>query len=930
VEQALGARRSVRVGYLVGLGLWLLLVDFVLVGVLGHRLPRPLGVAGSWFFVVLSAALLATLGSRRLASSREQARLLHLQQAALSALGALTEPSLASLSTTELLDEMLSRLVQTLEVQTATVYLFGDDGTDLVSRASVGYPGPADAERRLPVGQGVAGRIAANRQPLVSDNPTEIGELEPDMPALTSAAGCPIVVEDRLLGICVVGATSAKTFNDADIQLLQLVADRVGAGIERSRLDEAERRSRLAAEQARRHVTLLARASKALSTAIDDYEVNMASLVDVVVPDFADWCAVDVVEERGRRHRVAIRHLYEWGIHQSAELSNRFADLEDHLKRAVQLGRTQEVPRRPPGEAGDGATPGGVSCLIAPIRVRGRTLALITFAVDPGRAGFEPSDISAAEEVADRTAIVAERVLLYLELRAREARWRALVEATPAAIVELDVEGRVLLSNRFAATLFGWDNEVAVAPGVPTFAPGTDTELRQMWGRAAEGEQIVDAQLSVPDGRGDQRDLAVSVVPLTAANRSVQGILMLAADVTERRRFQEGLREAQQMEALGQVAGGVAHDLNNLLTVISGYADLLNRRLTLDDSAHQGFDKILGAADRASVLIRQLLTISRREVAKPVVLAPNAALFGISEVLQRALGVDIALRWDLDPDGGNVRVDPGHFEQLVLNLAINARDAMPDGGSLTISTSCVSHGRLEAGSPGACPGPVVRMALTDTGVGMDEETRRRCFEPFFTTKDRSKGTGLGLAAVQGVVEEAGGTIDVESEPGRGTTFSVYLPAVEEEPMAAAAPAEPDAPLRGSETVLVVDDDAGVRTLMRKVLDHDGYLVLEAASGADAIRVADSWEGPIELLVTDVMMPEMRGPDVAAAVRLSYPSIHVLFISAYTHGTALPAEVGNDPLAFLAKPFKPSELGDRVRTILDRRSSQNGSRPPAPS
>jgi nitrogen-specific signal transduction histidine kinase/CheY-like chemotaxis protein len=399
----------------------------------------------------------------------------------------------------------------------------------------------------------------------------------------------------------------------------------------------------------------------------------------------------------------------------------------------------------------------------------------------------------------------------------------------------------------------------------------------------------------------------------------IQGILMLAADVTERRRLQEGLREAQQMEALGQVAGSVAHDLNNLLTVISGYADLLARRLTLDDSDLQLFDNIRGAAERASLLIGQLLTISRRQVAKPVVLAPDATLLGISDVLQRILGVDVALRWDLGADDGNVRIDPGHFEQLVLNLAINARDAMPDGGMLTISTASASLAQTEAAGFGLSPGRFVRMAVTDTGVGMDDETRRRCFEPFFTTKDRSKGTGLGLAAVQGVVQEAGGTIGVDSEPGRGTTFTVLLPVVVgERPAASPAPVQPETHQRGSETVLVVDDHPEVRQLVRKVLLRDGYLVLEAAGGAEAVRIAKSWEGPIELLVTDVMMPGMRGPEVAAAVQTLRPSIRVLLTSAYTHGTALPEEVGSDPLAFLAKPFKPSELLARVREILDHR------------
>ena len=268
--------RSVRAQYFVGIGVWLLIVDFVFVGVMGHRLPRPLGVAGSWAFLGVSAALLSVLGARRLAGSREQARVLSLQRAALSALGALTDPALAVLPADRLLDEMLTRLVSTLEVQTATVYLFSDDGSEFVSAASVGAEGAVTEGHRLAVDQGVAGRIVTDRTPITSDNPADIGELASDGHRLASVAGCPIIVEDRLIGICVLGTTAPKPFNEIDIQLLQLVADRVGAGIERSRLDEAERRSRLAAEHAQGHVVLLARASEVLSTAIDDYEPNVA------------------------------------------------------------------------------------------------------------------------------------------------------------------------------------------------------------------------------------------------------------------------------------------------------------------------------------------------------------------------------------------------------------------------------------------------------------------------------------------------------------------------------------------------------------------------------------------------------------------------------------------------------------------------------
>ncbi len=926
VEQSIGGRPSVRTGYLVGIGAWLLVIDFILVGAVGHRLPRPLGVAGSWLFIALSAALLATVGARRLARSREQATLLRLQQDALSSLGALTDPALASLSTDKLLDEMLTRLLRTLGVETATVYLFDPtrhDHQELVARASVGYWGTAIAGHQLPAGGGMAARILQTRQAVTSDHAAEIGELMPGVPAVTAVAGCPIVVEDRLIGICAVASTASKSYSEADIQLLQLVADRVGAGIERSRLDEAERRSRLAAERARRQVTLLARASEALSEAIDDYEATLASLVDVAVPDFADWCAVDVVKDGGGGRRVAIRHLGRSGADLSAQLGAWLPGLREMSERAVQTGRTQQVPARSEPVWAPESGP-LTSCVIVPIRVRGRTFGLLTFALDPGHEPYQLSDVAAAEEVAGRTAITVERVLLYLELRGREARWRALVEATPAAIVEVDLHGRVLVSNRFAAGLFGWEEQQpGSGPGGSgsraEFAPDTARAFRDLWARAAEGEEIVDTEVSVTTRGSDQRDLAVSVAPLGADSGGLPGILMLAADVTERRRLQEGLREAQQMEALGQVAGGVAHDLNNLLTVISGYTDLLTRRLALEGDDRQLFDNIQGAADRASVLIGQLLTISRRQVAKPVVMSPHATLRAMSDVLQRILGVDIALRWDLDEGAGNIRIDPGHFEQLLLNLALNARDAMPDGGTLTIATTGVSCAGASSPHRGAQPGRLVRMTVADTGVGMDEVTRRRCFEPFFTTKDRSKGTGLGLAAALGVVEEGGGTIQVDSEPGRGSTFTVLLPAVDAEPLAAPTSAPQGRDLQGIERVLVVDDDADVRQLVRKVLDHEGYQVLEADSGPTAIDAAASWDGPIDLLLTDIVMPGMRGPDVAAAVKASRPSIEVLFMSAFTDGTVLPAEIGADPLALLAKPFLPSELLERVRAILDRRS-----------
>jgi PAS domain S-box-containing protein len=670
----------------------------------------------------------------------------------------------------------------------------------------------------------------------------------------------------------------------------------------------------MAADHARQHLMLLARAGEVLSTAIDNYEPVLAALVDVVVPDFADWCGVDVVEPGRQLRRLAVRQVAEQAA--SPELSQGPVSLEDFSEAAARTGATQLLARSsgPPGR-NDRLGPAArnpADCVIVPVVVRQQTFALITVAADPSRPGYEPSDIAVVEQLAGRASLTVERVILYRELRAREAQWRSLVEATPAGIVEVDLDGRILVWNRFAAAMFGWDRSTA-----PSFAQETTDALSELWLRAARGEEIVDTQISALVANRERRDLAVSVAPLRAAGGAVAGILTLAVDVSERRRFQEGLQAAQRTEALGQVAGAIAHDFNNLLTVITGYTELLRRR-TLDDEGQRLLDTIRNSADKAAMLTSQLLAVGHRQVAKPVVLVPASAIEAMADVVSRILGVDITLAWRLDDVTGNIRIDPGQLERIIINLAINARDAMPEGGTVTISVGDESFSMLEGAPIGIAAGRVVRLTVADTGIGMDKETRQRCLEPFFTTKDRSKGTGLGLAAVKGIVDEAGGAITVESYPGVGTTFTIYLPAVEEEP--AIVDAVPQGPVfRGTETVLIVDDETDVRRLMRTVLSHDGYRVLEAASGAEAISVAKHWEGSIDLLVTDVMMPGMHGAEVAAAAREIQPSIEVLLISGYTDDVTLPAETETDRLAFLAKPFKPSELADRVRGILDHRS-----------
>jgi len=388
-------------------------------------------------------------------------------------------------------------------------------------------------------------------------------------------------------------------------------------------------------------------------------------------------------------------------------------------------------------------------------------------------------------------------------------------------------------------------------------------------------------------------------------------------DITERKQLEEQFHQAQKMEAVGRLAGGVAHDFNNLLTAILGSADLVLDSLTPGVPAREELEEIRKAALRAADLTRQLLAFSRQQVIAPTALNPNEVVANMDKLLRRLLGEDVELRTRLTPDLVTVKADPSQLEQVVLNLAVNARDAMPNGGKLTIETQNVElDAAYVRGHISAQPGPYAMIAVSDTGVGMDAATQARIFEPFFTTKEIGKGTGLGLATVYGIVKQSGGWIWVYSEPGQGTTFKIYLPRVTEAvPPAAVTPAPP-ASVRGSETILLVEDDEMIRNLVQKVLQANGYGVLVAANGRDAEQVAGQHDGPIHLLVTDVVMPGMNGREVAERLAAARAGVRVLYLSGYTDDAIVHHGVLEPGVAFLQKPFTPAVLGRRVREVLD--------------
>ena len=408
---------------------------------------------------------------------------------------------------------------------------------------------------------------------------------------------------------------------------------------------------------------------------------------------------------------------------------------------------------------------------------------------------------------------------------------------------------------------------------------------------------------------------ALTIAPLKDGDR-VTHFIGIQTDVTERRSLETQFRQAQKMEAIGRLAGGIAHDFNNLLTIINGYSDVLLAGVDPAASEHGQLAEIRAAGQRAAALTAQLLALSRKTLVKPKVIDLNAVVGTLVQLLSRLLGEKILLKTTLQPGLGRIKVDPGQLDQVIMNLALNARDAMPRGGKLTIETRDLELRAQDVlGYPDCRPGHYVRLTVADTGCGMADEVKAKLFEPFFTTKEQGKGTGLGLATVYGIVKQAGGQVSVSSQVDCGTSFTVLLPAVREGLLRSARP-RPLPLRRGSETILLIEDEPGVRKLARTVLESQGYKVLEARNGAEALLLSDQHGEALHLLLTDVVMPGLSGREVVAELRRQRPSLKVLYMSGYTSDAALRDRVSQSANAFLPKPFTPQELASKVRAVLD--------------
>jgi PAS domain S-box-containing protein len=594
------------------------------------------------------------------------------------------------------------------------------------------------------------------------------------------------------------------------------------------------------------------------------------------------------------------------------------------MTRKVLAEGAQLILRDAAAPATEGLTPFGAvsrpsaSLMFVPVRHGERVAGILSIQSYTPRA-YDPDDLAVLQTLADNCGSALERLRIEEALRESQAQVHRAESVALVMTAHIALDGRWRKVPPTLCQLLGYTEKELLALEIADVAHAEDLEAD-----LAERRRLIRGEARSYDSMMRLLRRDGKVVWVYANNSVVQDaagtplyFLAYIRDVTERKILEEQLRQAQKMEAVGQLAGGVAHDFNNLLTAIIGNTELLLRTIDLEDRRRLDVLEINRAAHRAATLTRQLLAFSRKQVLQPRIVDLNDVVAELTTMLRRIIGEHVELRLQLEPGLGRVLADPSQLEQVITNLAVNARDAMPSGGTLTIRTANLDEAQVPLSSPESSPllGPLVELSVSDNGVGMDERTQARLFEPFFTTKELGRGTGLGLATVYGIVRQSGGQIRVSTRLHHGSTFTIYLPMAEGVPESEVEAEGWGEIPRGTGTILVVEDEDAVRYLACRVLRGNGYRVLEAGDPAVALRVVQSEAQPIDLLVTDIVMPVMSGPALAERLVAARPDLKVLYITGYAEAAierqgALPA--GG---ALLEKPFTAQQLADSVRRAL---------------
>ncbi|MGH7700016.1 MAG: PAS domain-containing protein, partial [Gemmatimonadales bacterium] len=744
-----------------------------------------------------------------------------------------------------------------------------------------------------PLGKGLTAYVIRTAEPLLAtpdvyDDLVRRGDVELVGPPSIDWLGVPLRVQDETIGAIVVQSYEPGVrYGETEKDLLAFVSSQVALAIERQRAAEALREGRELL-----HAVVEGSLDAVFAKDREGRYLFMNAVAAAVLrKDPAEVVGLDDAE------------LF------TPEIAEAFAVVD---RRIVETGEIVVF------EDTDAAWGGGHTYLITkgPLRLSdGRIVGVFGVA----------RDITERQRAEERLRQSEERYRRFIE-QSTEGVWRFEIHppiptgaAVDAQIEHFYQHGVLAECNDVMARMYGLASSrelVGARPAdlVVRSDPRNDAALREF---IRSAYRLTDAETVERDAAGHEKVFLNNYVGIVEHGRLVR-IWGTQRDVTDQRRLAEQFRQAQKMEAVGQLAGGIAHDFNNILTAILGTCQLLERDLPPHAAGLEDVAEIRKAALRAADLTRQLLAYSRRQVLAPKVLDLNAVVSGLEPMLRRVLGEDVEFATALAPGLGAVRADPGQVEQVLLNLVVNARDAMPEGGRLTLATASVTLDALSGlEHVGAAPGPYVAVAVSDTGTGMPSDVRAHLFEPFFTTKEVGKGTGLGLATVYGIVKQSGGFVTVTTELGRGSTFRVHLPEVEAEPVPDTHPAEP-ARLRGTETVLLAEDEDAVRHLSQRALEREGYTVLAAANASEALTCVEGHDGAIHLLVTDVVMPGMGGRELARRLMGARPDLRVLYISGYPGEAVVQRGAVAPGAAFLQKPFMPEELVKRVREVLDRR------------
>ncbi len=672
-----------------------------------------------------------------------------------------------------------------------------------------------------------------------------------------------------------------------------------------------------------RRLGFIAEASTILASSLD-YMLTLRDLSRLAVPTLGDWCAIHVATEQGTlqfvsgAHRdpakdLLVRALCEYGSARPPFGPAQRPDMGDvtdeHLRTCAEDGEQLKLFRA--------LMP--TSFIRVPMLARGRSAGTITLAVgaESGRR-YDADDLAFAEELASRAALAVDNGRLYRAAQEANERYGMLFESNPQPMWVFEVDTLAFLEVNEAATRqYGYSREEFLSMTImdilpPEDAPGLHHGLERT---GAPRGDVALAQHQRKDGTIVDMELVSHEMELDGRRAR----LVLGTDISERTRTraalhqsEEHLRQAQRMDAAGRLAGGVAHDFNNLLTTIRGFSDMLLRDLPEEDARRKDVEQIRKAADRGAQLTRQLLTFGGQPAIQPRSLELNSVVSNMEELLRRLVGADIQLVTRLRPGLGEVKMDPGQLEQVLVNLVLNARDAMPAGGTLTIETG---ERQISGSTRGRSvkPGCYLVLAVSDSGSGMAGEALSHSFDPFLASHTPGTRSGLGLSIVYGIVKQNGGGVRVSSEPEQGTTVKVFIPRVEGGELTAT-----DAPpsVRGDETVLVVEDEDGVRELLWKVLTEHGHTVLEARHGRDALTVASGYGHPIQLVVTDVVMPEMGAGQLVDGLLAERPELKVLYISGYTDEEVMRRGIIRRGAAFIPKPFTSVELMQKVREVLD--------------